>query len=253
MKLIKNIYGDMRDRRLLIPAVILLVALIAVPVVLSQSAEKAMLAPAPSGDSLSDDLAATPAVLASDDIGIRKYERRLELIQSKDPFEQQYQSSPAQTDVGVTVDEGAGAGDGGASITVDSGDGESVTVDDGGDAPETPTTDVVVESELYTLRVDVKIGIQGEAQLHGDVKPNTMLPSQSNPVVSYLGTDESGKKASFVLSRTATAVGGDGSCVPTPADCAYVTLTKGQAAVIESSTDGEIYRLELVGIKRVVK
>lgn len=247
MNLIMNLLADMRDRHLVIPALALVVALIAVPTLLAQPAEDPLPAPAPAGDTQKDDLAATPAVLASQDIGVRQYRERLEVLQKKDPFKQQFITQPEQTDVSVSVDGGSAGALGGTDVTVN-GNGP-VIVDEG----KGNSSDTEVVTKLVTLRVDVKIGVDGEAKVHNDVKPTTMLPSRVNPVVAYLGTDESGKFASFVLSRNSTAVGGEGSCVPAPNDCAYVTLTKGQAALIENSIDGKTYRLELLKIRPVKK
>ena len=85
---------------------------------------------------------------------------------------------------------------------------------------------------LVTRRVDLTIGLQGDPKLRENVKPMTILPDPATPVVAYLGTDEKGKRAAFVLSKDATMVAGDGACVPTPENCLYITLEKNETATL---------------------
>ncbi len=104
---------------------------------------------------------------------------------------------------------------------------------------------------LVTRRVDLTIGLQGDPQLRENVKPMTILPDAATPVVAYLGTDEKGKRASFVVARDATMVAGNGACVPAPENCLYITLQKNETATLSFGPDGQTYDLRLLAIRNV--
>ena len=92
---LNHLYRDLRDRRLLFPAVALLVALIAVPVAFSSSsAPTAPPPPAPTASGTEPAPATEPAVLA-EELGVTNYQKRLERLQSKNPFKQQYTEAPS--------------------------------------------------------------------------------------------------------------------------------------------------------------
>ena len=90
---VEDLYRDMRDRRLLFPALALIVAIIAVPLALSASKEPAP-APAvfqpPEGSE-----AVAPAVVTEQQVGVRDYRKRLEGLKSKDPFAGSFASDDA--------------------------------------------------------------------------------------------------------------------------------------------------------------
>ena len=132
----------------------------------------------------------------------------------------------------TTVDETGGSGNGG------NGNGN------GGNQPS--SQDVEVVNHLVTRRVDVMIGLQGDPKLRENVKPMTILPDAEAPVVAYLGTDEKGKRAAFVVAKDATLAGGTAACVPAPENCLYITLQKGETATLDFGTDGQTYDLRLL-------
>ena len=138
----------------------------------------------------------------------------------------------------TTVDETGGSGNGG-----NGGNGN------GGNQPS--SQDVEVVNHLVTRRVDVMIGLQGNPKLHENVKPMTILPDAEAPVVAYLGTDEKGKRAAFVVAKDATLAGGTAACVPAPENCLYITLQKGETATLDFGTDGQTYDLRLLQIRDV--
>ena len=90
-----------------------------------------------------------------------------------------------------------------------------------------------------------------EFKLRENVKPMTILPDATTPVVAYLGTDEKGKRAALVIARDATMVDGSGACVPSPENCLYITLQKGETATLSFGPDGQTYELRLLAIRDV--
>jgi hypothetical protein len=77
------------------------------------------------------------------------------------------------------------------------------------------------------------------------------MPSEQNPVLLFLGADESGKDALFLVSAEATARG-DGVCVPSESNCQIVRMGKGDIEFFEVALSAETiitYELELVDIE----
>jgi hypothetical protein len=254
---LNDVYRDLRDRHLLIPAVVLLVALIAVPMLLKSTSDPVVPPPPVTADK---QVAETvPAVLAATDVSVRDYRQRLDDLKSKNPFEQQFQDSEeaATTTDGTTtpgeVDPAApGAGlTGGTGSTVPSdAAAPPAGLNTGSDTPSPGDVDVV--THLYTHRVDLQVGVQGDLKNRNRVRPMTILPSEDNPVLAFLGTNEEGTRAAFVIASDATPNGGDGyACVPTDANCLYITLEKGESVTLFYAPDGQTYELVLKDIKKV--
>ena len=111
-------------------------------------------------------------------------------------------------------------------------------------------------TQLFTRRVDLTIGkVDGKQRSLTSVEPMTILPNETNPALAFLGTDEKGKNAAFVLSSRSIATGGNASCVPAPDNCIYVTMKVGDTLTVdytpESSTEPVSYQLTLDKIRDV--
>ena len=284
---LNDVYRDLRDRHLLLPAIALVVALIAVPVLLKSKDE-----PVPQAAVVVDrgsDSELTAAVLADNSVSVRNYKKRLAALKSTNPFKPAFQGGDSSSGgdgagggsstptAGTTAAAGGGTGtidyptetgtpddlsinDGTQNTTGDETTVDDTTVDEtggngnggngnGGNQPS--SQDVEVVNHLVTRRVDVMIGLQGNPKLHENVKPMTILPDAEAPVVAYLGTDEKGKRAAFVVAKGATLAGGTAACVPAPENCLYITLQKGETATLDFGTDGQTYDLRLLQIRDV--
>ncbi|MGZ8666633.1 MAG: hypothetical protein ACXWZM_05935 [Solirubrobacterales bacterium] len=249
-KFLSDVYRDLRDRHLLLPAIGLLVALVAVPMLLKTTSEPTV---APPVSTAEDDAAATiPAVLAASEVSVRDYRVRLEDLKSKNPFKQQFQTSDTTAAGGTGTDPGSTTGlPGGTGATLPSDPAAPTGGLPGASGDEPSQNDVDVVTQLYTRRIDVAVGVQGDLHSRKNVKPMTILPSNANPVLAFLGTDEAGKRAAFVVSSDVTSVGGDGACVPSLANCLYITLEKGESATFDYAPDGQTYELRLKAIRNV--
>lgn len=271
-KFLSDVYRDLRDRRLLLPAVALLVALVAVPMVLAEPApESTPAAPAPASNGAA---ALTPAVQTDDSVAVRNYSKRLDELKSKNPFKQQFTGASGSGDSSSTGDSGGEASTSDSTASTETTDSVSTGTDssttdvgavvvasddstDNGsgsdnDKPHDPSEeDIETVTQLYTHRVDVTIGPEGDPKLHENVKPMTVLPDDATSVVAFLGTDEQGKRAAFVVSSQAVPVDGDFSCVPSPENCLYVTLHKGDTMTLQYGPDGQVFELKLIAIQDV--
>jgi len=240
---VRNLWADLVEKRLWPVAVALLVALVAIPVLVAKPAgETASTGATPPADNalLGADSAAligeTKAVVTlGSDGGFRKH---VEHLDRKNPFIQQ------ATDRGKTSAEGA---------TVEAGDGTS------GSGTSTPTTETPSSTtpsggeqpiKLYEYVAKVKFGRIDKAK-EETVTPAEFMPSESNPVLLFLGADETGKDAMFLVSAEATARG-DGTCVPSESNCQIVRMSKGDIQFFEVALSAETvvtYELELVDIE----
>jgi hypothetical protein len=260
-QLLTDLYRDLRDRRLLVPALALAAALIAVPMALSSSAPPSPTAPAaPAASGPGKETAAEPAVLTRQ-LGFTAYRKRLARLNSKNPFRRQFTlpevtSKVAQSSLtepsGVTT---SGGGSTSASSTAEptftpstspeTNTPTSHSSEPSGD-PRKPTT------ELILRRIDVKIGPEGDLVKKTGVKQLEMLPSSTAPVVIFLGASESGGRAFFLVSSDVIAVSGDGACLATTPTCQLLSLRVGKAASFDYAPDTLTYRLKVLAIRDVV-
>jgi hypothetical protein len=255
-----DVYRDLRDRHLLLPVVALIVALVAVPMVLANEEAPPPLGPPPPTD---ETAATVPAVVAGTEVSVRDYTKRLEELKSKNPFDQQFPAASLDT-----LDEsGAESGTSTGTTTADAGGlslgatagttstpsdtapdtGAGATDNTSGDPDEDDPEPV---DRLFVRRVDVLVGIQGDLKSRKGVEPMTVLPNDATPVLAFLGTDEAGKQAAFVLSSDVSSVGGDGTCVPSP-NCLFITLEKGESVTLDYDPNGQTYELKLQAIRNV--
>jgi hypothetical protein len=81
------------------------------------------------------------------------------------------------------------------------------------------------------------------------------MPSEENPVLLFLGADESGKSAQFLVSAEATSRG-DGTCVPSESNCQIVKMGKDDVQFFEVALSADTvitYELDLddISLKEV--
>lgn len=252
---LKDLHADLRDRHLLLPMVGLIVAIAAVPFLLGGSSEEPIAAPAPVG--VDADANQLESAVLAEQTGIRSYRKRLAALRRQNPFDQQYTGAKAGQETEVAVDDGSAAvsvaGEG--SEPVDSGSSPSVStqsstpvpsssssdpsVSVGGGPPEPDATShegVAEQTGFYTGTVDVSFGVLGDAKRHKNVTRFTNLPSDSNPVVAFLGLSVDSDRAYFLVSPEVTRMDGDGACLGKDTGCQFLELAIGAQ---QSLTVGE--------------
>jgi hypothetical protein len=253
-----DLYRDLRDRRLLLPAAVLAVALIAVPIALSSSSTpiSAPIAPAGAPDGGETQSAAEPAV-AMQELGVTNYRKRLQQLKSKDPFHQQFlprtatsklQTSLTTASSGSTIDSGGGSG-GSTSGPSNPSTGASTGASTESASSSSNTSPKPPKPRWFSYRLAVKVGPVGELEELSSVKRLTMLPSESKAVITFVGVSEDGKRALFLVSPDVDSVSGDGRCVPSSSSCQYVVLKQGEQATFDFAPDGKTYKLKLLEIR----
>jgi hypothetical protein len=261
-QVVSDLYRDLRDRRLLIPVLALLIALVAVPVALSSGSDEPVHVPEVAA--AETESAVEPAVLAEQS-GVRNYRKRLAALKRRNPFAQKFK---LPTKSSVAIEETA-SGDVTASSAPSSSTSSTAAGTSAATGPTTAALDPIPQSSsppdtstattgqaspqpkpeprFYAGRVDVKVGPIGDTKDLERVRYLEFLPSDESPVVAFLGLDEGGDKAIFSVSRDVTATEGEGSCAPNESDpCQFLTLKVGEERRLTYGAEGTVFRLKLL-------
>lgn len=253
--LARGVFEDLRRRRLLPVAALLVIALVAIPLFMRKSSE-----PVPATPAAATTTAAVPGGLPSPNqvLGSEKPLVTLAVLDqpsdlgefdSKNPFKPIDQvdsggasegESPASPVEELTSgDAPASGGDGGGGSG--GGGGGGVSPPGGGDGggqpptgpgtndPKPPNTPSRPKTERkLTYAVDLAIrGPKGVRRYRG-VPKLSLLPSQDNPLLVFLGVEDAGTKAVFLVDAKLRSLEGEGTCTPTPEQCATLALAPGE-------------------------
>jgi len=256
-KLVHELWHDLRAKRLWPVALLLVVALVAVPTVLKKGSEAPSApAPTPVAAGAGDD--ASKAVVV-EDTNTEK-DSTLGVFNKKDPFKpdkavlaaaQPQPEAPAKSSApasGGGSDSGAGTSGG-----TDSGSGSGGST--GGATPSQPTQPQAPKGP-YAYTVDVKFGKRGELRMHHNVQKLDLLPNQNNPLLIFMGVNSTGDTAIF-LTDTSLKAAGEGKCRPNSDTCSFLYLKLGDGKNTESLSQlaadgsGTEYTLVLKAIHKV--
>jgi hypothetical protein len=263
--LLSNLYRDMRDRRMLVPALALVVALIAVPALLGTSSSSAPPLTAATGGGKA---AATEPAVVTEQLGVTQYRKRLDHLSSKNPFRRHFTALPKSAKLSTTSPSATSAttgGDTGATTSSSSSSSFSGTVSSSGASLSGPATTPSQTGgssggasskppphRWYSFRVSVAVGPAGKLTKWDNVKRLTFLPGKNRPLFSFAGVTENGHHATFVISHDVSSVRGDGQCVPRRGACDYLELRPGdKASVTYAPQHDRRFNLKLRQIKLV--
>ena len=251
MSFVTNILQELRDRKLWPIAVGLIVALVAVPVLLSKNAPTNLVTPEPGGGLPYSSGTALPAISVKTVPGDSKLAGR-----GRNPFTPQRVGTVKTTAVvasAPTTITGASSGvagaTGGSSTTGSSGASSSTTISASptpppATTPTTPTTSPPSPPKpgpagltaTQSYQVSLAITTQGgDLNTLDPLERLTILPNQKQPLLTELGVLQGGKQVVFVVEPGAV-VSGAGTCTPGPIDCEIVELAPGQREGIWQQT-----------------
>lgn len=250
---LQDIYYDLKDRHLLPVVAILIVAIVAVPIALSQSSEPETAGvEGPGTAGISTVTGKSGQLVAKSTPGLRDYRRRLKRLQAKDPFVQQY--------TGAKPEEGSAAGSGESSGS--EGEPESSTSSPSSEftppapapspSPEAPAEPSPDQLTYYSYAIDVRVSAGGAQDDEGgqpEVRHNlpelTMLPSRKAPALVYMGSTKDGKKALMLISSDVKAIFGDAKCVLGSETCQLLALEPGLPETVVYGGSEKTYKIEL--------
>jgi hypothetical protein len=240
---LRDLYQDLRDRRLLPLVVLLVVAIAVVPFLLSDPTEPEP-PPVGSGGGATGSAANAALTVVPAAPGIRDPRRRLEHREPQDPFIQKFKGK-ALSEESVEVESG----------TESEGEGTP-----GGEGP--PTTIDPGDTRLYYFTTAVKVKVvksvtDSEGSVTHDevvlprVLPATTLMGQKQQVVTYMGLSPKTKQPVFLVSDDVTGVFGEGNCLAGTESCSLIELRVNQPEVFLYGENGVRFRIKVLGIEIV--
>jgi hypothetical protein len=247
-----DLWQDLREKRLAPVAVVLLLALVAVPVLLAKPAEDPGPAtvPAAAPKKENEALAAlTKVKLGAEAVGGKG--STLGVFDPDNPF-----TPPKGT---IKKDETtAPAADGGAATPAGS-TGGSPTGDTGSPIGGGGIPGIVPPSggggggggteTVFQYVVDLTFKANGRTRHIKGMEKLDMLPSSSSPLLIFMGVTAKGGNAVFLVDSTLEAAG-EGKCKPSPSECAFAYIGPGSEYVF-SEEDGDTYTVKIDEIRKV--
>jgi hypothetical protein len=244
---LQDVWHDLREKRLWPIAVVLLLAVVAIPVLLTKSA-----AQPPAGDPV----AATPApdrvtvTLDDGDAASSGAGSPLDEFAEGNPFTPPAAiARPRTATTATSTTSDAPADDGGSVGGGGGGHDGSPTPPPPGPPIDAPPPRTRTETAEYEYVADVTFWTGDRRRSRRGLRKLDMLPSQAAPVLIFMGTSGKGGNAVFLVDSTLKAAG-EGHCVPSPANCAYVHLGPGSEHAF-TTDEGDSYRLRIEEIRRV--
>lgn len=241
MRSVRDLFGELVQRRLWPVALLLVVGLVAVPVVLAKhgapqsGSDTPPPPPAAAGPTAGAPGAGQPAepivsAAASPDAGAPLRG------QAKDPFVQQHVPPKVTSTSTATAPGGSGraGGSGGSGGTGPAGN----AIPHGG-------TTAPPKTYLYSS-VDVRLGRAGfPLREIKDVPRLAPLPNATSPVLIFMGTRSDHETAVFMISTDVHAQG-QVRCVPSIQLCEAIELRRGGIALLDvTAADGSVTQYEL--------
>jgi hypothetical protein len=232
---LRNLVQDLVDKRLWPVAVVLVVAVVAVPVVLKKSEPHADTVAAARQPSTAPVLPGTPVSLHADG-----FHDALSGAPLKDPFRQQHVPKPPMSVTAQVQPSQSGSSSGSSGSS--GGTGTGGTGNGGGGSGKPPASG--------STKIKLRFGTAGTALTTYELAPLTALPSASNPILIYLGLLKDGKTAAFLVSSDGTPQG-DGTCKPSASVCQTLLMKAGDTEFLDLSNDTGAAQYELDVLKVV--
>lgn len=253
--LLRDLWHDLREKRLWPIAAVLALAAVAVPVLLLDSGAGAGGAspppPAPVAAGAGQAAVVTPADEGS------AGSSRLGRFQSKDPFKPRGSAAPkpppSPAAAPSTPATGGGSGiPGFPGLPTGGGSGSASPPASPPSSPPSSPPGTSRPRQLYTYEIDVSFGRRGSERRRRGLGRMEPLPSAERPLLLFLGTSSTGRSAVFLLDRSLTQRG-EGTCKPSRTECSLLYLRDDPAHDLHYFTDsaGRDYAIRLTAINLV--
>jgi hypothetical protein len=255
MTIIHSLISDLREKRLWPVAVALLVALIAVPLVLSSGGNSnAPVAQLPPAGASSAPVPALPAVSVTTTPSHARLTGR-----QRNPFTQQVKSTSSKSKSGSSSSSSKSKSSSGSSTTsstTPSGGATSGSV--GGSTTTVTTTPAITttptpaaptaltDTQAYHVTISMSTPAAGLYTID-PVQRLSLLPSTQQPLLIELGVLRGGHRVLFVV-QPGTLVRGPGRCTPGPIDCEIVSLAPNEIEWLGTSGPSGIAGVGLMAV-----
>jgi hypothetical protein len=272
---VSDLYYDLRDRRLLPLVAFVLVAIVAVPFLLSGGSGES--GPPRVEPPVDDSVNASQLTVVKATPGLRDYRKRLEGRSPKDPFKAP-ETKPDLSDaqLGTKGDNGFESSEVTSSSTSTSTTSDATTTettrttkDDGIVTKETETTTETDESDssgegkpgeitLFAFAVDVRIKKtttapdgsikSGDPETRSRVLSPAPLPGPKTQVVTYAGISPKTKNPLFLVSDEVTSVFGEAKCLSGDKTCQLLEVEKDMPLTFVYGPAGDRYKITVLKI-----
>jgi len=275
-RFVSDLFYDLRERRLLPLVALLIVAIVAVPFLLSDpgsgTEDKAPATAAAASEGEAESFTVVQA-----DHGLREPHRRLAHRKPKDPFKQQFvgpenagqivtQTSATET---TTVTETSSASGESTRTEISPESTESAGTQaqpnspsqNGGSGAGSKGANEGQHLQIFTFAIDVKVvpiaasqggtADQAEPEIRKGVLPTTSLPGKKKQVVTYLGISPKTEKPLFLVSDEVTSVFGEGKCAAGSGACQLIELEPGFPETFVYGENSERYKINVLKVEPV--
>jgi len=251
MRPLRNLVNELVDRRLWPVALLLVLALVAVPLLVSKPASSTDEGvPAATAPAAAPAAAAAAARAPGDTppggepiMSVAQTDEPNAPLRghAKDPFRQQHDDQVTTSASAPST--GVAGATGGSTTSPPSGGGTGGAGGSGGSGGQTPPSS---QPTYEYASIDVRFGRAGHRlRTIEDVPRLTPLPNATHPIVVFLGVRRDHETAVFLVS-TDVHVQGLGQCVPSQRDCEAIELRRGDAAFFDyTQSDGDVEQYEL--------
>lgn len=262
---LRDLFQDLRDRRLLPLLALVLVAIVAVPFLLADSPEEEAAAPALAAPPDQTAEAARLTVVEAKP-PLRDYRKRLRARDATNPFKQRY-TEPVLKGAKLQAETSTSGGSESTSTSTTESSGGAVVEsptsgDTGGGANPGGSGGGTPKLTIFTFAANIQYSHteekadgsveMGEPTLRERVKPYTPLPGEKAPVVTYLGVGGAAETALLMVSKDVTAVFGDGKCVSGTDSCELLEVETGIPETFEYGPNHVRYKINVLKIVPVV-
>ena len=276
---VADLFYDLRDRHLLAPIALVVVAIAAVPFLLGGSSDESP-SPAPvevataAGEPSGAGAASLTVVEAKP--GLRDYRKRLARRTPTDPFKQRY-TAPAVA--GAELNSTSESSTSSTTTVTTSGSSDTTTISNEpsttaptGSPTSTPPSEPPAGGgkhhlTFYTWEIDARIsksggenadpGVSEEPIVKHNVLPQTSLPGEKAPVVTYMGLSrKAGKhhaaKALLLVSDKVKSVSGEAKCVSGGKVCQLLEVEPGSPVTFVYGANKTRYTIKVLKVELVV-
>jgi hypothetical protein len=288
---LEDLYYDLKDRRLLPLVALAIVAIVAVPFLLSGGSDE----PEPSaaakgggGASASSSGAKASLTVVRATPGLRDYRKRLRGRTATDPFKQRFTApdlsgsklgspgdngfeapSPTSTSTSTstTIESTATSetkttthNDNGV-VTTETETNGSPNSDNGSGNTETTTGSGEPDLTFYSFAIDVRVktaitAADGSVEAGEPVTASKLLspapiPTEKTPVVVYIGVSGKTGNPVMLVSEEVSSIFGEAKCVVGSQRCQLLELEVGMPATFVYGPAGERYKITVVKVERI--
>jgi hypothetical protein len=271
-----DLYLDLRDRRLLPLVAFVLVAIVAVPFLLSDGSGES--GPPKVEPPVNDSVNASQLTVVKATPGLRDYRERLKGRSPKDPFKgPEAKPDPAAAQLGTEGDNGFESSEVTSTSTSTSTTTEGTTTEtrkttkdeDGVVTTETETTTedgepgssaegAPGEITLFAFAIDVRIKKattapdgsteSSDPETRARVISPAPLPGEKAQVVTYAGISPKTKNPLFLISDEVTSIFGEAKCLSGDQRCQLLEVEKGLPLTLVYGPGGARYKITVLKI-----